>query len=395
MNNQNTNNEINEVLLQTILQKNGATPFIKRFEITRNVISAGNNYCSEIMKVNVEYEINNECRKKFFILKVPFEVPAYKIFAKHGMYDKETFMYENILPIFHQSTGLNTGPKHYHTTKLNSLLLEDLGASGYKMEDRNKQLNFEESRTILSSLAVFHAASYHLHRMNPALIQAVAHETFFTHRDFVKERLEAGLDAWSKILQREQISSKFIEIFPTLIGKILKDLPLILSGNMFEFNVLNHGDLWTSNILFKRDECGQIEAAKMIDFQNCRWTSPANDIIIFATTSMKFDIFEGQFEELLQGYLRTLNQTLANLGYSKKYTMEHMKSDLEKAKLFRLVILGTYLNVTLSDPDSVVVFEKSNEENLKARNIDKTYNSENYKTTMSKWLKYIDKNELY
>lgn len=389
------NDEINEAILQKILQQNGAPPFIKRFEITRNVVSAGNNYCSEIMKLQVEYKISEETHEKFFILKVPFEVPAYKLFAEHGMYDKETFMYENILPIFHQSTGFNPGPKHYHTTKSNSLLLEDLCASGYRMEDRHKQLNFEECQAILSTLAAFHAASYHLHQMNPALIGAVAHETYFTHRSYVKERLEAGLDTWSKILQSEQISSKFIQTLPTLIDEILLDLPLILSGSIFEFNVLNHGDLWTTNILFKRDKNGQIEAAKMIDFQNCRWTSPAIDLILFATTSIKFDVYDRRFEELLQVYLRTLNQTLADLGHPIRYTMEHLKSDLEKAKLFRIVILGTYLNVTLSDPDCVVVFEKSNEESLTAKNIERTYSSENYKITMRKWLKYLDRNELY
>lgn len=389
------NSEINEALLEKILQRNGVQPLIKRFEIIRNVVSAGNNYCSEIMKLQVEFKINEESGKKFFILKVPTEVPAYQLFAEHGMYDKETFMYENILPTLYQLIGFNTGPRHYYTTKSNSLLLEDLCASGYRMEDRNEQLNFEQCQAILSALAAFHAASYHLHQMKPALIQAVAHETLFTHRTFVKKSLEVGLDMWSKIMHHEQIPSKFIQRLPTLIDKILQDLPSILSASIFEFNVLNHGDLWTSNILFKYNNNGHIEAAKMIDFQNCRWTSPANDLILFTTTSMKFDIYERRFEELLQVYLRTLNQTLADLGYLTRYTMEQLKNDLEKAKLFRIAVLGTYLNVTLSDSGTVVVFEKNEEENLTAKNIESTYSSENYKTIIRKWLKYLDKNELY
>jgi len=54
-----------------------------------------------------------------------------------------------------------------------------------------------------------------------------------------------------------------------------------------DFNVLNHGDFWSNNMMFSHDSFGNIKDIYMVDFQIPKYGSVAQDLYYFLMTSTK------------------------------------------------------------------------------------------------------------
>lgn len=83
------------------------------------------------------------------------------------------------------------------------------------------------------------------------------------------------------------------------------------------FIVLNHGDDWLNNMMFKYDEKKQLLDAKLIDFQMSFWGSPANDLIYFLVSSVKDEIKIDFYDDLIQYYHEELESSLKKLNYDQ------------------------------------------------------------------------------
>lgn len=83
------------------------------------------------------------------------------------------------------------------------------------------------------------------------------------------------------------------------------------------FVVLNHGDLWSNNIMFQHDpKTGKTTDALLVDFQLSSVQSPMLDIIYSLFSSSNDQITEVQWEELLQFYHHELIECLQKLGFA-------------------------------------------------------------------------------
>lgn len=108
----------------------------------------------------------------------------------------------------------------------------------------------------------------------------------------------------------------------------------IMHDSKNEFKVLNHGDPWVNNTLFKYDENSQIPTdVVFIDFQMTHWASPGFDINYFLYTSCKLDDLQTRRDEYLKVYYMELEATLKSQNYGKIPTF----GDLEKCVLAREV----------------------------------------------------------
>lgn len=133
------------------------------------------------------------------------------------------------------------------------ILLEDLKTSQFEMLDKFKPLSNECIRGVLKNFAILHSLSYVLKHKNPEKYDALKENLVDTFQlkagnDFMKTYIMAiGNDTFSVLDDPEHIScfkSKFAEAFSSG-EKLLK------SDNTCKYNVIQHGDPWTNNFLFK------------------------------------------------------------------------------------------------------------------------------------------------
>lgn len=85
-----------------------------------------------------------------------------------------------------------------------------------------------------------------------------------------------------------------------------------------EFNVLNHGDCWSNNIMFQYDSFGKINETYLVDFQMPKYGTPAQDLFYFLVSSAKLEIKIKEFDYFIKFYHDNLTENLRLLKYPKK-----------------------------------------------------------------------------
>lgn len=101
------------------------------------------------------------------------------------------------------------------------------------------------------------------------------------------------------------------------------------------FLVLNHGDNWINNMLFRNDENGNLIDVKFIDFQKCYCGSPIGDLMNFLITSVEDDVKTAHFDELVAFYHKELIKSLNELKYTDNApTLDVLKQDLMEKRGF-------------------------------------------------------------
>ncbi len=310
---------------------------IRNYEICRDVAIVGSNYTSDIFRIWIEYESNGELRKKRLIFKVPSESNHYEFVAALGLYDTEVYMYEVILPEISRLLGFRVAPIHYCTIDSQNLILEDLCEIGYNVEPR-ELLSFEQGIATMRTLAQFHAASAKLYQEKRSLFVGMGKTILFA-KPVVEGVIAACNPVLADVLHHEGVSDTSISKFLSYATEMSNKPLYRIANRTAEFNVFNHGNMKTNNILFTYDKNGLPTSAKIIDYQTSCFGSPAFDLVFLFNVSMSFSTYQRHFNRLLDTYLTTLNETLRRLDYEQEYLESHFERDLKGAKLFCIFCL--------------------------------------------------------
>lgn len=107
-----------------------------------------------------------------------------------------------------------------------------------------------------------------------------------------------------------EILQKLQTLPPKVVEKGIEDYNSSIKG----FKVLNHGDFWTGNLLYRYDN-NELADVIFIDFQNSVVGSPIIDLIYFLTTSVSYDIPASGRDEIIYTYHETLSLLLLKLDY--------------------------------------------------------------------------------
>lgn len=388
---------IDEEIIKKILivDHPSAEIIIKKWDLNRNIIDVGNNYSSAVGRLTIEYLIDGTFQEKRIFVKIPSaNVAMYEMGNRMNAFDKEPVMYTEILPEMFAITGEHFYPRCYLVAEKHSLFLEDLSQSGYKMANRLEQLDFEHCYQALKCLARFHGSSVKL-RGTKGLPDIIEKDIVINNSEELPKNLRdamfSGLWKFYDNLdpQIQQKYSEQIKVFKTITWEEIVDE---CSPANSSFCVLNHGDFWCANMMFKYDKCGILKKVKPLDFQISRWNTPAMDLIHFIISSMRYDVYTEYFDLLLNIYLNTLNKVLNNSD-CETYTMEELRKDIARKYKFALMALTCFLPIVMCDGDKALEMDKMvGNENINDSAMDGTYQQKRYLQVATKWfLHFVEK----
>ncbi|PSN47056.1 hypothetical protein C0J52_09362 [Blattella germanica] len=199
------------------------------------------------------------------------EETAADFFKESALFKKEEDMYgvtlpklENILSRVMPKETARLAPKCWHSCN-DYLVLEDLSADGFKMQNRLVGMNLEQSLSVMRNIGKFHAASIALQEEDPESMnrydinffaepstQEGWNNLFIAMAKMLIEELESWPEEWSPYLQKIKV----------MRDGILKRMNKVTKRVDADFNVLAHGDLWGNNVLFQNND-----VIRFIDFQ--------------------------------------------------------------------------------------------------------------------------------
>ncbi|XP_049785641.1 uncharacterized protein LOC126188168 [Schistocerca cancellata] len=317
----------------------------------------GQGFLSYTVHVNVHYKHfykleYKKLKKTFFIKLYNFETYIGKMVRDFGVYRREHELYERVFPemnsLLINSSGVTARGVKCDDERI--LVLEDLADRGYCVMNRRLQLDKSSSIAALKCLAEYHAASVILMRKYQDFSERYK-KLYLIPENLVGIELHYGssfdsvataVGTWPGF---EHYEHKIRNFYEKRLGALLHE------EDSDSFKVLNHGDLWINNILYKRStETGEVLHVKLVDFQHAAVGRPTNDLHYFIFSSPQEEVREKYLDMMLEEYHKTLMSTLSALGDdSCQYSLQTLKQDFEDTLMLGFFAANVVLPAVLQD----------------------------------------------
>ncbi|XP_017052796.1 uncharacterized protein LOC108095964 [Drosophila ficusphila] len=365
----------------------------------------GENYASVMNRINVEYITKDSKDKKpaTFLLKTTFadKDPAAHLLINYGIYTREIDMYEQILPQLADIVRkeIQDTRKLFAATvnvdrERDSILFEDLSLENYKVACRLKKLDLEHTHLVLGKLADFHAAGAALAERKPGIFDKNYDRGFFNkHVRGYEPIMKNILKSLYRTLELNQdLKERYQKKISHLIENIMDYGERSTSVNPGDFVTLAHGDIWTTNVMFKYDDEGHPINAIFIDFQFSVWNSPAIDLHYFFSTSIHENLRLEHQTELVQFYYYKLVEALKKVKHLGKVPSLFDFQQQFRAKAFYAVFSSLIFEPTMvyngKEEPSIESFLSDDEEGLRIR--DAVIQTEESQKKLHRILPFLD-----
>lgn len=288
-----------------------------------NASKDGDNFLGSLYRVKILGEENGESDELDVIFKcVPTDETMRNLLRAESIFLNEIAFYEERLPLFVnllKEYNLNSRdvPEYYGGSKLygeETLILEDLSRAGFRMKD-TKLLDYPHALLAVRHLGRFHGYSFALRDKKPAEFEILrkVEEPFFPEVEKFSKQLEALMDVALKAIENED--EHYIERVKLLKKNGIKYISYACDGKNAEpYATLNHGDLWTNNMLFKYNDNSEPEDIRCLDYQLNRYASPAMDFLYMIFTCSTHEMREKYYDKLLKEYHDSLSNCLKEFG---------------------------------------------------------------------------------
>ncbi|XP_037921739.1 uncharacterized protein LOC119658416 [Hermetia illucens] len=334
---------------------------IADFKITLGT-QPGDNYTSTIYRARIIYNhLNSKNNEISLIIKsIPID-DARSVIEEFGILDKEIKVYKELLPKLSKILG-NTAvaPKCFDifTEPHRNLVFQDMKALGYVTADRVIGLDEQHLEVALKKVAKFHAASIQLLREDPAIEQhydgGIFTETTVSNPIFetaFSKNMKLGADILSKIPGYERFREKLMKIYENSAKIALKMVELDPENDI---KVLNHGDLWINNFLFKYDEHTKRPTdIVFVDYQGTFFNSLGIDLNYLFITSAQVDVLKRKVELVEKYYYPVFVDTLKSLQIESIPTIQDVTKQLWQREMYSVFCLfGILPIVTINREES-------------------------------------------
>ncbi|XP_001990389.2 uncharacterized protein LOC6564248 isoform X2 [Drosophila grimshawi] len=380
---------------------NDNVPEFQRIEnfCIQPALSSGENYSSLILRISIDVKLTDKTIKPMsFMMKVPHESAKMQQMLKTvNFFTVENATYEELISKFeelYKSKGINIdfAPRAYKFKEslktepklANTVLMYDLGQDGYRNLNRLECLNVDQTKFVLRKLAQYHAAGAHCRIINGPYPELFTQPMFGPNKERAISILEGIMGPFKKMflehLYGYKDGAKYYEKFATLFSKMSRHFLSLSQFDATEFNVINHGDCWINNLLFKYDPNGELIDMIFVDFQLPKYGHPSADLLNFIMTSVHIDHKLKQFDYFIKYYHDQLIEHLQLLEYTNRLpTLSELHMLLYKYGIWAITASVMVLPIVLLD-------EKENSLEYKSQ----LYTNERYKAHIEQILPWLD-----
>lgn len=338
----------------------------------------GDGFCCDILAVHGNAKIMDEDVKFDYIAKcLPASAVRAELVKSSGIFQKEYEFYTVLLAkMFKSRTDLNLAPikapKFYYGNNDDGVIfMENLRTAGFSLlKSKEEGLSMPEVECVVASLAAYHASSYHVTTSYPGGLEGFSNKypLLIEFNEFTSEMQEmfkssqlsnyATCKAVVKEHHSEELAKK-MEGFEPNIWETWKTMFFEPTGS---FRIIIHGDAWYHNFMFKHAKDGSVEDHRLLDFQCCRVSTPAIDLVYTILTGAAGPLRKNHFESLLQLYYRTFAADLKTFGYNpdEVYTYQNLKDDYAHVFPYGVAWAVQHVQLLLRNEDGYDIAELAN-----------------------------------
>ncbi|BES95780.1 Protein of unknown function (DUF1679) [Nesidiocoris tenuis] len=380
--------------------------------VSVNVESAvpkGENYTSDVSRVKITTLTGSGATKTFsMIVKLPkTSKETQQLLAEYSVFRGESKMYSSILKHMEDLMDEFNDKREILWAKLygfkpyNNMVLEDLKDQNYMLMDRKGWLGLDHALLVLRSIGRYHAMTKAL--ISRGLIGPDDKGNFWARADSsVKDKMiKAGFSVFGAVISKNAGSwtSEWNEMGKRLQA-LGEKLPHVV-GELYEnydkrFEVLNHGDLWSSNMMFKLMEYTDIPiSVKLLDFQLPHLNSFIWDVAYFIHVSVMPSVRRVHKDRLLKAYHQSFSENLKFFQYDGYIpTIEDIISEETRMRPVALVFLGTIMPITTASVNDAFIMDKLMSDNPEDAFNEDIYSEEKFVKEVSDDLKEFKRLEI-
>ncbi|KAH8307822.1 hypothetical protein KR059_000317 [Drosophila kikkawai] len=330
--------------------------------------AAGDNYATVMLRVHIEVELKDGKTKKVsYMVKLPHQNEMFKEMMKRtNIFDIERTMYNEVVPemeALYKEAGIEItfGAKSYDlkNAETDYVALEDLGIKGFKNANRLEGLDQAHTEGVLRKLAQWHAASA-VRITTRGQYPEILLRGFFKeeNKPMMAEMMDGMGSRFVKSCATYENNELYIDRVKALKPLFVDKCFEFAKVDPNEFNVLNHGDSWSNNIMFQYDAFGKIKEVFLVDYQIPRYGTVAQDLLYFLLSSTKLEDKLSKFDYYIKVYHDSLAEHLKILKYSKPIpSLRDIHLSLFKHGFFGYTVATGVMAIVLLDPRDVASFE--------------------------------------
>lgn len=221
----------------------------------------GDNYCGEIIRVQIKPVNNDEKGLNLIVKKAPTGGTSRSTMPIHDVYVAEMFAYTDIIPAFYRLNDEFKVPSEERFLTANFykglneefkeiIILKDLSDDGFIMSNKRTPLDYDHAALVLQNMARIHAGSFVMREKYP--------KQFSKLTDHIPKEANFGEQMMSML---ENIARTYLHRIEcpknkskldSFLGKTKERFYEKLDSSLSEpYNVICHGDSWNNNMLFK------------------------------------------------------------------------------------------------------------------------------------------------
>ncbi|CAH0550368.1 unnamed protein product [Brassicogethes aeneus] len=293
------------------------------------------------------------------------------------VYLNEVFFYKECYPVLQQLQSeldlpkFNNVPKCFYTStepENEYLAMENLKASGFELFPKEKIVPYDYFEFIFKIYANLHATSFVLGKTQPEKFEKLTSNLrklsthFFSNSAFNNVWNDMIAQAGEKLIPGQD--NKAIQVFKQ---KYSNGLSVFMDswGYNGKHPVINHGDCWSNNMMFKFNKQRELIDLKMLDWQLLKVGSTVHDLSHCLYSGGSKDTFD-RLDDLLQVYYKSFSDVLKKAGLNSEevYPYSLLKEEWKTYCTYGWILGLTIIRMKLTNQeDKVDLIEMSSSDN--------------------------------